>query len=301
MWLIRLFSEVQESILCSCTQCSEWSHLQRYILSAAYGHRVHLRKDFIWNICVLRNVLHICTFIVLNWKYCFTIGHVALWFAPEGAKVMQPLLTPSATSELDQVGLKFWSSGPEMCKRRNQDWERSSHLFFFFTLPVINNSVCLSAHPFISASLPPVHPLIFSPFLIFSYSLLDKRSCKKKKREGTVEDLLKHQKKWIKTNGSATNDELKVKQGIFRKKKKCAKERKWKTERVAVALSVQRLGYGLDDQGSIPCRGMMTFFSLRHRVQAGSWSPLSLLSNGYLEFLLRGKAAGPWSWPLISI
>jgi hypothetical protein len=38
----------------------------------------------------------------------------------------------------------------------------------------------------------------------------------------------------------------------------------------AVAQSVQRLGYGLDDRGSVPGRGNGGILFLRHRVQTGS-------------------------------
>jgi hypothetical protein len=41
-----------------------------------------------------------------------------------------------------------------------------------------------------------------------------------------------------------------------------------------MAQSVQRLGYGLDDQGSIPGRGKMLYGSVHT-------SPPGLLSNGY--------------------
>jgi hypothetical protein len=45
----------------------------------------------------------------------------------------------------------------------------------------------------------------------------------------------------------------------------------WKTfKKSAVALSVENLGYGLDDRGSFLCGENNENFSLRHRVHTGS-------------------------------
>jgi hypothetical protein len=52
-----------------------------------------------------------------------------------------------------------------------------------------------------------------------------------------------------------------------------------------VVQSVLKLGYGLDDRGSIPVRGNDGIFPLCHRVLRGS---PSLLSNGYRGFFPRG-------------
>jgi hypothetical protein len=51
-----------------------------------------------------------------------------------------------------------------------------------------------------------------------------------------------------------------------------------------------RLGYGLDDRGSIP--GRIIGFSLRHRVQTGSGAHLASYLMGTRVSFPRGK--GPW-------
>jgi hypothetical protein len=50
-----------------------------------------------------------------------------------------------------------------------------------------------------------------------------------------------------------------------------------------------RLGYGLDDRGSIPGRASDGIFPLRHRVQTGSGR--SLLSVGSRGVKRRGREA----------
>jgi hypothetical protein len=57
-------------------------------------------------------------------------------------------------------------------------------------------------------------------------------------------------------------------------------------------------GYGLDGRGSISFRGKQ-FLSSPQRPDR-LWGRPSLLFNGH-RGLPGGKAAGPWSWPLISI
>jgi hypothetical protein len=57
-----------------------------------------------------------------------------------------------------------------------------------------------------------------------------------------------------------------------------------------VAESVQRLGYGLDDRGSMYGRGRNGYFSLCHHFQTESGGSFSL-SNGSHVFFLRDKAA----------
>jgi hypothetical protein len=59
------------------------------------------------------------------------------------------------------------------------------------------------------------------------------------------------------------------------------------------------LGYGLDDRGSITRMGR-EFFSSPQRPNR-LWVPFSLLSNVYRLLFSGSKAAGAWSWPLISI
>jgi hypothetical protein len=61
-------------------------------------------------------------------------------------------------------------------------------------------------------------------------------------------------------------------------------------QRAAVAQSVYRVGYGLDDRGSNPGGGNSGIFSLRHPIQ------IALGVN--LASYAMGKAAGGWSWPL---
>jgi hypothetical protein len=60
-------------------------------------------------------------------------------------------------------------------------------------------------------------------------------------------------------------------------------------KRVGVAQSVWRLGYELDDWGSIPGRGKDEIFSLPSCPDQ-HWEPPSLLSNGYHGILPQDKA-----------
>jgi len=69
----------------------------------------------------------------------------------------------------------------------------------------------------------------------------------------------------------------------------------------AIAQSLWRLGYGLDDRGSVLCRSNDGNFSLCHCVQTDSGAhPASYLvdTGGCYP---RGKAASAWNWPLTSI
>jgi hypothetical protein len=62
------------------------------------------------------------------------------------------------------------------------------------------------------------------------------------------------------------------------------------------------LGYGLDDRGyrvRFPTRA--GDFSLHHRFQNGSGAHLASYPIGTRGSFPGGKAAGAWSWPLISI
>jgi hypothetical protein len=70
---------------------------------------------------------------------------------------------------------------------------------------------------------------------------------------------------------------------------------------VVLAQSEQRLGYGVDDWGSIPGRGNDGNFSVPHRVLTVSGvKPASCqMSTG--GSYIAGKAAGAWSWPLAFI
>jgi hypothetical protein len=64
---------------------------------------------------------------------------------------------------------------------------------------------------------------------------------------------------------------------------------------VGVARSVQWLGYGLDDRGSIHGRG--SDFSLPHRVQTGSGAHPASYPMGTWDSFPGGKVAGAWNWP----
>jgi len=63
----------------------------------------------------------------------------------------------------------------------------------------------------------------------------------------------------------------------------------------AIAQSVQRLGYGLDDRGPIPERGKEGIFPLRHHVQTKSVAHPSFYRTGTKGSYAGSKAAGSWS------
>jgi len=65
-----------------------------------------------------------------------------------------------------------------------------------------------------------------------------------------------------------------------------------------VAQSVSRLGYGLDDSGSILGRGNDGICSLRHRFQTCTGTHSSSYPMGTRGSYPGSKAAGAWSWPL---
>jgi hypothetical protein len=61
-------------------------------------------------------------------------------------------------------------------------------------------------------------------------------------------------------------------------------------------MLVHRLGYGLDDRGSIPGRGNDGILSLLHHVQTGSGAHIASYPMG-----TGSKEVGAWNWPLTSI
>jgi len=67
-----------------------------------------------------------------------------------------------------------------------------------------------------------------------------------------------------------------------------------------VAKPIYKLGYGLDDRGSIRGRGSDGIFSSPPHPER-LWDPPSLLSNEHRGSFQGWRAAGAWSWSLISI
>jgi len=70
-------------------------------------------------------------------------------------------------------------------------------------------------------------------------------------------------------------------------------------QRSRVAQSVQWLGYGLDDRGSVLSKGREFFFSPPRPDRL--WGPPGLPSNEKQVLFPGSKAAAAWSWPLTSI
>jgi hypothetical protein len=70
-------------------------------------------------------------------------------------------------------------------------------------------------------------------------------------------------------------------------------ELEYEEEGAGVSQSAKTLGYGLDDQGSIPGTSNDGNFSLRHRVQTDSGTRSASYPMGTGEGVYpRGKAAG---------